>query len=90
MLIRCVGAPALALLIFATGLAPRSCSVYVALATFSVMVMLWLLTTKHYDAQQNTALRSVNATLRSINAVLADEQQSRLQHRDHHREDRAA
>ena len=89
MLIRCVGAPALALLIFATGLAPRSCSVYVALATFSVMVMLWLLTTKHYDAQQDTVLRSVDK-LRSINAVLADEQQSRLRHRDRHQEDRAA
>ena len=89
MLIRCVGAPALALLIFATGLAPRSCSVYVALATFSVMVMLWLLTTKHYDAQQGAVLRSVDK-LRSINAVLTDEQQLRQQRQDRHREDCAA
>ena len=89
MLIRCVGAPALALLIFATGLAPRSCSVYVALATFSVMVMLWLLTTKHYDTQQDTVLRSVDK-LRSINAVLTDEQQLRQQRQDRHREDCAA
>lgn len=89
MLIRCVGAPALALLIFATGLAPRSCSVYVALATFSVMVMLWLLTTKHYDAQQGAVLRSADK-LRSINAVLTDEQQLRQQRQDRHREDCAA
>ena len=83
MLIRCVGAPALALLIFATGLAPRSCSVYVALATFGVMVALWLLTTKDYDCQRNIGLHSVNA-------VLADEQRSRRLHRDRCREDRAA
>lgn len=83
MLIRCVGAPLLGLLILLTGLAPRAYSFYVALATLGIMVALWLLTTKHYDCQQNTALRS-------INAVLVNERRSRRQRLNRRQEDRVA